>query len=322
MSPIETTITAQNVDAPQLDSEGRPPPDYVPTPTGYFHRSCVYEVPNRATIDANNNVVDEHGTFIKHIPKCPHSPIRKRHDNVGHNASGSATSPSLPTLSGWVEWVEQDLASGQYNYMDGYTPVPSAPSSYSSGQLTYLFPGFEPTDGHIVYQTVLQYGVSPAGGGAYWGLAAWWVDTSNNAGHSSLVTVNEGDVIYHAIYVYDKVCIWNGFKNVCHPKWELYANDTTVSGKQVTLFQEPTSLTMTRAMPVALEAYGITACNQLPGSGYFEIYGASLYKAGSGGLTTYDPVTYGPSNNVPTSSPSCGYSATNGSGGSYLFWTP
>lgn len=316
----EGSTTPQVVAQPQLDAEGRPPPDYVPTPLGYYHRSCVYELPNGATIDEQSNVVSEKGVVVRQLKKCPYASIRRaRVDPSGDLAAAAETNASPPTLGGWVEWAEQGLSSGQFNKMEGDMPVPTAPPSFS-GQLIYLFPGFQPASNSSIIQTVLQFGTSPAGGGAFWGLAAWQVNSDNTAVHSPLVRVSEGDIIHHKMYVYDRTCSGAPLY-FCRNWWKLEATDTTVPSKFVSLSVSQ-SFSMTHAFPVALEAYNVTACNQLPASGYAEFYGASLYQAGSGGVLTYAPVAYSPTTNLPPSSPSCGYAGISGSAGSFLFWTP
>lgn len=43
----------------------------------------------------------------------------------------------------------------------------------------------------MIYQPVLQWGESAAGGGNYWGVASWYVDGQGGlALHSNLVRVN------------------------------------------------------------------------------------------------------------------------------------
>ena len=71
--------------------------------------------------------------------------------------------------------------------------VPPAPATYN-GQLVYLYTGMKPADYGAILQPILQYGVSPAGGGAYWPVANWYV-TETDAYYTSLVDVAVGKAI-------------------------------------------------------------------------------------------------------------------------------
>src|SRR5208282_5843685 len=71
--------------------------------------------------------------------------------------------------------------------------VPPTPAT-QSGQLIFLFNGIQ--NSTMIYQPVLQWGVSAAGGGNYWAVASWYADgQSGHAFHSSLVQVSPGRVL-------------------------------------------------------------------------------------------------------------------------------
>ena len=57
--------------------------------------------------------------------------------------------------------------------------VPPAPAT-QNGQTIFLFPGIQ--NSTMIYQPVLQWGPSAAGGGNYWAVASWYVD--GQGGHS------------------------------------------------------------------------------------------------------------------------------------------
>lgn len=71
--------------------------------------------------------------------------------------------------------------------------VPPAPST-NSGQTIFLFNGIE--NATMIYQPVLQWGPSAAGGGNFWTVASWFADGSGGpAFHSPLRRVNAGTVL-------------------------------------------------------------------------------------------------------------------------------
>lgn len=55
----------------------------------------------------------------------------------------------------------------------GEWAVPPAPPA-NDGQILYFWNGVEPDDNSAVLQPVLQWGSTPAGGGAYWAVASWY----------------------------------------------------------------------------------------------------------------------------------------------------
>jgi hypothetical protein len=77
-------------------------------------------------------------------------------------------------------------------YFSTIWTVPAAPST-QSGQLIYLFNALEDGLGNDILQPVLQWGVSGSGGGNYWAVASWYVDSSNHAFCTPATQVNVGD---------------------------------------------------------------------------------------------------------------------------------
>ena len=76
--------------------------------------------------------------------------------------------------------------------------VPAEPTS-DSGQLIYYFNGIQNSDRNSILQPVLQWGISPAGGGAYWSVASWYISPTGHAVFSSLIRVNVGDILIGAM---------------------------------------------------------------------------------------------------------------------------
>lgn len=71
--------------------------------------------------------------------------------------------------------------------------VPPAPRT-DNGQTVFLFNGIQ--NSTMIYQPVLQWGPSAAGGGSRWSVASWYADgQTGQSFHSSLVDVNVGDVL-------------------------------------------------------------------------------------------------------------------------------
>lgn len=107
----------------------------------------------------------------------------------------SRLKPRIPAMgSGWIAYADWTNTTGNpiSKFATRWT-VPSPPKT-SSGQTIFLFNGME--DSTMIYQPVLQWGVSAAGGGDYWAVASWYVDGQGGPAHfSQLTKVNPGDVV-------------------------------------------------------------------------------------------------------------------------------
>lgn len=166
----------------------------VLTPGGYRPKEQVHLVePNRVLrlvggrlkeLDAEGKVVADHGLLAARppgLPLMPRNVVRRR---------GRATE----LASGWISYADWTNVTGKpISYFATTWTVPPAPSS-DSGQTLYLFDGMQ--DSSMIYQPVLQWGPSPAGGGSRWMVASWYVDGEGGpAFHSPLCEVEAGDVL-------------------------------------------------------------------------------------------------------------------------------
>ncbi|KAF8893718.1 hypothetical protein CPB84DRAFT_1783240 [Gymnopilus junonius] len=163
--------------------------ELVQTPAGFFPKSNVHAVPDGATVQQSTSgvqIVAANGTVLHTVP----SSGAKTH-------AGPLTSPPSNTTS------RRDLPMGYLAYAywlnTGPSPisffgtnwiVPPTPASWD-GQLLYWFNGLEPTTGDAILQPVLQYGVSPAGGGQFYSIASWWL-VDNNVFHTGITQVSPG----------------------------------------------------------------------------------------------------------------------------------
>ena len=93
-----------------------------------------------------------------------------------------------------AEWT--NTTGHPISYFSTKWIVPPAPAT-DNGQLVYLFNGIQQTSsGPFILQPVLQWGVSPAGGGSYWSITNWYVNGMGGiALKGNLVQVNSGDVL-------------------------------------------------------------------------------------------------------------------------------
>jgi hypothetical protein len=152
---------------------------YVRTPGGFRHRSYVHR------LDAGQAVAKRPG-------------VSSIVDLATRNTVAVAQ-PSMPPQDlagsggGWVTWASWANATGSPISSFATTwVVPAAPVTQSN-QLIYLFNALEDQAGDDIVQPVLQWGESGAGGGNYWGVSNWYVDSNHHAFCTPVVPVNEGD---------------------------------------------------------------------------------------------------------------------------------
>jgi len=222
----------------------------VVTPFGKWSKSCTYAV------DSDTVVVDLlYKTVLRNkitkgekvIPPCsiPQS-----------KPSYNGESPRLPY--GWAAYAYANAPSSVLSY-NGSWVVPTDPA-HDGSQVLFLFTGlqnnYDDVDGRVdvtnIIQPVLQFGVSAAGGGDYWALASWYVDSNDNAFWSNLTQTTAGNVIQGNM-------VDTGDEKT--GSWAIISNDTTAN--VATTLNIMTNTTEPFAF-VTLEVYTVSNCNEYP----------------------------------------------------------
>jgi hypothetical protein len=195
--------------------------DFVSTPAGLMHRSCVHAVAAGGKLDAAERVAGPGGSSIGAAP-CAY-PRRPAHRDTGAlSASGggvvaSAANPKADT-SRWTEFVGGIAVANSFgfdwiNQLTGRWQVPLTPRSYT-GQTIYVFMGLEPDNGTAMMMMTAQYGPSAAGGGNFWGTVVWYLASTGNIYHSALQPAQQGDFLQGTMRAYEcpdnsGVCTWS-----------------------------------------------------------------------------------------------------------------
>ena len=145
-------------------------------------------------------------------------------------------------------------------YFSSTWVVPEPPDS-NDGQEIYLFNGLQQTTVVLILQPVLQWGVTPDGGGAYWAIANWYVPAPSlglPSMKSSLIQVNPGDVLQGVMTCtsqtgseFSYVSSFVGYPSI----------DLTVTDVDELQWSFET-----------LECYGLTQCSDYPASALTAFY--------------------------------------------------
>jgi hypothetical protein len=166
--------------------------DLVLTPGGFRPRTSVHLIEAGHSLSGADNalrklsptgsVVADYGAMTSRpagVPLQPNNVFVPRGRQV----------PGLG--SGWITYAYRTNNTGHpISVFQSTWTVPPPPLT-QSGQTIFLFNGIQ--NSTMIYQPVLQWGVSAAGGGNYWSIASWYVDGQGGpAFHSQLIPDSVG----------------------------------------------------------------------------------------------------------------------------------
>jgi acylphosphatase len=175
-------ITQQGGLVMTANENQNPPDEFVLTPGGYRHQSLVHQVDAGVAVDVATDVIRlmQNTNVLEEIPASPTAP---------------GTVPALG--SGWITYFYWNNGTGTpVSRFATMWQVPPPPSVQDPGEVVFLFNGIQNYGANFgILQPVLQWGVSAAGGGAYWSVASWYVTSGGQAFHTNLVRVNPDDTL-------------------------------------------------------------------------------------------------------------------------------
>ncbi|KAJ7493845.1 hypothetical protein FB451DRAFT_449591 [Mycena latifolia] len=144
-----------------------PTAETVLTPGGYRVKANIHEIPaggSLAHVGEEIHVLAANGTVVHKAIKGGPTPVK------------SAVSPEQTGWVAYASWL--NTGSSPISSFTTTWKVPAVPAA-NHGQTVFLFNSIEPNSGTAILQPVLQYGPSAAGGGAFWAVATWYLDSSN-----------------------------------------------------------------------------------------------------------------------------------------------
>lgn len=240
--------TARNVTVAGADRPAAVPEEFVITPFGYFHPSCVMMLAEGNTL-LENEVLRPDGT-IETAPACnyPH-----------YTRTGAVIFPDSktqsgidPTINGWLEYIST-VTSSTYGAIEAGWIVPPLPRT-DDGQTLFFFPGMEDVnDVQSIVQPVLQwYAPGP------WAMASWNCCMQGTVWESTPINVSPGDTVLGGIL---PNCKPGG--NYC-ATWNVISADRT-TGQKTTLAKTPANNQMWNwAFGAVTEDYGVISCDDFP----------------------------------------------------------
>lgn len=282
------------------------PGNYVVTPNGYFHPSCVHEVEQGAHLLADGGVQHANGVVTQQgLCAYPHF---SRHGERIEAAEGLAPSHKVASQLGtqsisW-DWVEysgtQSSATPAIGYLSATWQVPSNPSSHGS-QTLYYFPGAQL---NTIIQPVLGWN---AEGDNAWTLSSWNCCTNGQTNYSKFISTKAGDTISG---------VMSGTScsgNVCK-QWAITTKDTT-TGASTTLNAKPNQA-FNWVFGGVMEVYNISSCTQYPTNGGITF---SNVQVATTSQQLFSPTFYP---TTASDTPACGYGVNTNPTTTTLKWTP
>ncbi|HEY3520159.1 MAG TPA: hypothetical protein VGK80_03855, partial [Rhodanobacteraceae bacterium] len=269
------------------------PSNYVITPDGYFHPSCVNAVAADESVDAQGNIVAADGRVHTMAPCAyPHyapDGTRLSGDVLPRLSAFNAGTDAV--INGWVvtgQYLQPRSAAARF--LAAQMAVPPGPS-VQSGQVLYFFPGLEDYESTItIVQPVLAWNGFNDNA---WTVASWNCCRNGRALHSAPVAVSTGDTIQGRMT--GARCA-NGSCAV----WSILSSDVT-SGKSTTLKTSSYGQVFDWVFGGVLEVYGVSQCGEFPNATTEDFTNISVLGAG--------PITQPWQQMLVTNSPACGYSA-------------
>lgn len=258
-----TGVQGSAVTVPAAVGLDAPDREFLATPNGRVHRSCVHVVDSGAEIDPSGRVTSAAGESTQLAP-CRYA-VRDRR-GPGPAAPAATPGPSANSVaesSNWIETASAQIPTNGFGFnwthsVRGNWRVPPAPRQFAS-QTVFLLIGAAPQNNAALLETVLQYGASAAGGGNFWStFLAYSSDSTGNVVMTNARRVNVGDLIQGLVDGLD--CTSDG-----HCNWRLRVNINT----------DPSSPTFSVSPPEifqkvyegVLAAVNLHNCTQLPVEG-------------------------------------------------------
>ena len=240
------------------------PGDYLITPFGYFHSSCVKHLAQGDEVRRDEKAVRHANGTVDNVQACAFPHFKAD----GTKIAGDERGVKDPTIGhAWVEYASTTISTS-YSYLSAYWNVPSAPTAHD-GQTIYLFPGMEDfSDVVTIIQPVLGWNSDYTNA---WGIASWNCCVSGTVFEAPPAHVNAGDVIFG--YMFDTCASGT----LSCPTWDVVTWDLTNNHFSELINTSSFGQTFNWAFAGALEVYNVVKCSDYPAAGSTSFYNLNLF---------------------------------------------
>lgn len=231
------------------------PENYVVTPFGYFHPSCVNKINNDEVV-APGLSIEKNGKEVRRLEKCLFSSFSKKGQERHVDSTASIH-------DGW-QISSSYYLDGDLGYLTAVWTVPSDPV-INQGQTLYFFPGVEQNPVISILQPVLGWNQLGRPG---WTLASWNCCERGTVTHSEPVKTSAGETNEGKIYYDDNL---NGYYI------QSFVNPFTSSKVMTQLGTRHYNRPVNWVLGGVMESYHVASCDALPADGAFIFGTVSVY---------------------------------------------
>jgi len=234
------------------------PADFVVTPFGYFHPSCVSHLAKGDVLRDDEGAIQRANGAYETIQECAYPHYEADGTKVVGDLKPTGDGKSEPPYIGH-SWIEYASIHESANYGQVYAEwdVPPGPTN-DDGQILYFFNGLEQyTSDVTIVQPVLGWNSDY---GSAWGIAAWNCCKKGTVQEATPATVNQGDHLEGYVFM---TCSAGTSK--CG-SWDIVIIDQQNGNFSELLKTSNFSQTFNWAFGAVLEVYYVTQCGDYPGN--------------------------------------------------------
>jgi hypothetical protein len=272
------------------------PNEYVTTPFGYFHPSCVQRLAKEERLLSNGRVQRADGSVDENAATCNYMRYTSKGVPIVKGSSVAPNSTTAPEVNGWIEnaSITTSSESKSYGALVATWTVPPHPTA-NDGQWLFFFPGFEDIGNTpSILQPVLQWNQHQ------WAIASWNCCLNDITTESPVVNVSPGDLIYGSI---TSNCPRG---SVSCSAWNVLSLDMS-TGQSTILSDTPSEgQVFNWAFGGVLEPYYVVSCNDYPPNRKILFDNIAVFDQS---LRPMAHPKWGETANT-TQTPQCGYGAT------------
>jgi hypothetical protein len=253
-----------------VGAAGRPssvPNDFVATPFGYFHPSCIAEAaPGEVVLDSG--LVRRPDGSYRAVPPC----LFPRYDRSGIAIYPESSPP--PAVNGWNAFVKRRETALQRVSAEWFVPQANYVNTI------YLFPGLQDVPTTRILQPVLGWNGADAGGG--WVIYSWNCCVNDGtAWHSAPIGVTLGQHVRGDV----EGTNCNASTGLCS-NWRITTEKETSPGQWLgTTLDTTVSTAMRDVFGGVLEIYNATQCENFPATNSLTFSAIAAQLVTGGGLT-------------------------------------
>lgn len=262
------------------------PEEYLATPMGYFHPSCVQAMAEGDLLRKDEGVIEHKNGSIEAIPVCAYPHYTVTGETLSLDGQGAAAHESAnaanwepPTIAHQyvsAATMQRHPANTYYGELRANWVVPPNPP-FHSNQIIYLFPGLEDWNSPktTILQPVLGWNVAfPTEGINFpnvWTLSSWNCCVNGTTQHSTFIPTAAGHDIFGQIALQctpgSKVCT----------RFMVNTVDQTTNKSTQLSHTSSFGLYFNWAFAAALEVYNVGYCDEYPANTSTQFYFLGLY---------------------------------------------